>query len=76
MPTQARKSSGLCVCAQLIFLHFYYTSFNLFLHMFTVNKVSSRTSHFYMLIGIHPWEMKLIGHDLERHTVVYKRSHS
>ena len=30
---------------------------------------------FYNLIGVHLWEIQLIGHDLERHTPVYIRSH-
>ena len=31
---------------------------------------------FYSLIGVHLWYIQLIGHDLERHTPVYIRSHS
>ncbi len=30
----------------------------------------------YTLIGVHLWWIKLFGHDLERHTPVYIRSHS
>ena len=31
---------------------------------------------FYNLIGVYLWWIQLIGHDLERHTPVYIRSHS
>ena len=30
----------------------------------------------YILIGVHLWNILLIGHDLERHTPVYIRAHS
>ncbi len=58
--------------------------YHLYISMQQHWKFSSSASHFsrsllrcfYTLIGVHLWSIKLIGHDLESHTPLYKRPHN
>jgi hypothetical protein len=43
---------------------------------FEIDLNKYKSSSFYNLIGVHLWSIQLIGHDLQRCTPVYIRSHS